>query len=140
MMKVKFDILLNFKFEALEQAIFYTVLLGYRDVSIIKQYLNIFDDDVIAVAIRNLVNKQLLTANFAELSLGISEPMKLLISKCSNNSFEIDLPEIIDIQIRTQGYSDQIYDKKIVYSILANLSEDADLTYYSNYLGVVVKK
>ncbi len=62
-MNYRVDFSISNRFRVVEQAVFRLACNGVLDIVLIKALLNIFSEQVIAIAIRNLVNAQLLQAD-----------------------------------------------------------------------------
>lgn len=92
-MRVKFDFALNRRFGVVEKTIFRLILNGLSNAQQISNLLWIFSDEVIANAVRKLVNQQIVCADLDSHMLVISEPVLAIIDTCINNSYDIDMPE-----------------------------------------------
>jgi hypothetical protein len=101
-MTVQIDFALSRRFGMLEQTIFRLVLNGMRSVQEISNLLWIFSDEVIANAIRRLVNQQLLLADVETRSLTLSESTLAVIETSLNNSYDITIPETL-VDTMTDG-------------------------------------
>ena len=94
-MRVKIDFALNHNLGAVSQAVFRLVLCGVYDVKTIADLLRIYSNEVLATAIRKLVNIQMLTADLNGGILRLSDPTMALIKRCHDTEFDIDLPDNI---------------------------------------------
>ena len=94
-MKAKIDFALSRRMGVVSQAIFRLVLCGISDIKVIADLLRIYSDEVLANAIRNLINKQLLIVDVEMDSIWLSDPIIALIQRCHDNEFNIELPESI---------------------------------------------
>lgn len=92
-MNVKIDFTLSARFSIVEKTIFRLVIGGVRDIKTITSLLCVYSDDVIANAIKKLVNYQILRANFEARLLFISEPLLAMIESCMTQSQDLELPE-----------------------------------------------
>lgn len=91
-MKTNIDFLLSERFDVVEQTIFRLVIGGVREVRTITALLSIYSDEVIASAIRDLVNYQILSANVEARTLCISEVLLALMEKCVQQWGQLEFP------------------------------------------------
>lgn len=92
-MTARIDFSLSGRFSVVEKTIFRLVLSSVRDVRTITTLLPVYSDEVIANAIRKLVNYQILRANLETRTLSISEPLLAVIERCLEHSDKIELSE-----------------------------------------------
>ena len=85
-MSVRIDFTLSNRFSAVEQAIFRLVIDGVRDVNTITALLSVYSDEVIANAIKMLVNYQILRANIESRTLALSDTIVALIDQSLEQS------------------------------------------------------
>ena len=79
-MTVQIDFALNRRFGVVEQTIFRLVLNGLTNAQQIGDLLWIFSDEVIANAIRKLVNRQVICADLDARTLSLSEAVLAMIN------------------------------------------------------------
>lgn len=137
-MTVQIDFALNRRFGVLEQTIFRLVLNGLTSVQEIRNLLWIFSDEVIANAIRRLVNQQLLLADVEARSLTLSESTLAVIETCLNNSYDITIPETL-VDTMTDGIL-LITDAKTKEAIIAQLLPGIKLGFLANSLDFSICK
>ena len=118
-MTVQIDFALNRRFGVVEQTIFRLVLNGLTNIQQISNLLWIFSDEVIANAIRKLVNQQVLCADLDARTLSLSEAVLSIIDTCLNNSYDIKIPDTL-VNKATDGNL-LITDTKAKEAILAQL-------------------
>lgn len=94
-MKVRIDFSLNWRFGVVEQTIFRLILNGLTSARQISNLLWIFSDEVIANAIRRLVNQQIVCAVVDSRTLSLSDAVFAVIETCLNNSYDIIMPETL---------------------------------------------
>lgn len=92
-MKARIDFSLSSRFDVVEQTIFRLVLDGVTDARIICALLPLYSDNVLANAIKKLVNYQILRADVGERSLSVSEIVLNIIEECLRCSEELMFPE-----------------------------------------------
>ena len=90
-MKINIDFSLSGRFDVVEQTIFRLVIGGVKDVRTIVALLSIYSDEVIANAIRKLVNYQILSANIEARTSSVSEVLLALMEKCIQQSGQLEL-------------------------------------------------
>jgi len=135
-MNVRIDFVLNNRFGKLEHIIFKLVLNGFSDSREIAAAFPIFSDYVIAKAIKNLVNQQMITVDLKSGKLSISEPIRALISACLNKRFEIQIPDsllnIFDkrsiVISSNQGKESNILKRELLTCLLPNVKLDHYIT------------
>jgi hypothetical protein len=94
-MKVRIDFSLNRRFGVVEQTIFRLILNGLTSAQQIRKLLWIFSDEVIANAIRRLVNEQLVCAIVESRTLSLSDAVLAVIETCLKNSYDIIIPDTL---------------------------------------------
>ena len=118
-MTVQIDFALNRRFGVVEQTIFRLVLNGLTNAQQIGDLLWIFSDEVIANAIRKLVNRQVICADLDARTLSLSEAVLAMINTCLNNSYDINIPDTL-VNMMTDGNL-LITDTKVKEAIIAQL-------------------
>ena len=139
-MQVKFDFLLSKKFSSIEKTIFRLILNGIFNISELRRLLWVLSDEVIAGAIRNLVNQQILSV---DLSLGVirlSEPVAALVQKCYSNEYSVQLPEFLTPDEDSVVCIDGMDVRDIKIAILNTLLPDIDLNFLISSIDFFIKK
>ena len=131
-MTVQIDFALNRRFGVVEQTIFRLVLNGLTNIQQISNLLWIFSDEVIANAIRKLVNQQVLCADLDARTLSLSEAVLSIIDTCLNNSYDIKIPDTL-VNKATDGNL-LITDTKAKEAILAQLLPGIKIGFLANSL------
>ncbi len=123
-MSIGIDFMLSHRFGAVEQTIFRLVLNDVPGVRDITALLSIYTDDVIANAIKRLVNYQLLRADLEKRVLWISDPVQAVIESCLENSNIITLPPEVISFIPKEGLLIEDYDlkSKILSALLPGIN------------------
>lgn len=93
MMNAKLDFSLSNRFGVVERTIFRLVLNGINDVKTITGLLTVFSDEVIANAIKRLVNFQVLHVDLEKKVLSVSDVLLAIIDRCLEQSNAFELPE-----------------------------------------------
>ncbi len=91
-MNYRVDFSISNGFHIVEQAVFRLACNGVVDVDLIKALLNIFSEQVIAIAIRNLVNAQILQADLEKRYLVIPDTLKDLMDACGKRTIKLSIP------------------------------------------------
>lgn len=131
-MIIKTDFILSKQFGAVERIIFNMVLLGYGKTNEYSTALPIFSDEVIANAVKHLVNQQLLALNVESCILSLSEPVKTLIKVCHDSEHNIDIPDVLieqmekDCIVIDNSTSERIKSKEL---IMRELLPDVNLDF-----------
>ena len=147
-MEIRIDFQLNHKFSVIEKTIFRFVLNGFKDAMEISNALPIFSDVVIANAIRNLVNSQIITASTDSNVLNLSDPIIAIIDICHSSHFTVNVSPDLEKLIHDTGivFSD---DRKketasvkeaILQSILPNVKIDRYVKQYTKTLDFIIKE
>ena len=131
-MTVQIDFALNRRFGVVEQTIFRLVLNGLTNIQQISNLLWIFSDEVIANAIRKLVNHQVVCADLDARTLSLSEAVLSIIDTCLNNSYDIKIPDTL-VNKATDGNL-LITDTKAKEAILAQLLPSIKIGFLANSL------
>lgn len=131
-MTVQIDFALNRRFGVVEQTIFRLVLNGLTNVQQMSNLLWIFSDEVIANAIRKLVNQQVVCADLDARTLSLSEAVLSIIDTCLNNSYDIKIPDTL-VNKATDGNL-LITDTKVKEAILAQLLPNIKIGFLANSL------
>lgn len=149
-MQVTIDFHLNYRFGVVERVVFRLVMNGFSDAQEIALSLPIFSDAVIANAIKNLVNQQILSANIDAGRLSLSEAMIALISACLNKSFEITIPVSLtnDITDDVIILTEKMWETKEIQAEVMNLKKailremlpEIKLDILCNSLDFVIKR
>lgn len=149
-MEVTIDFHLNYRFGVVERVVFRLVMNGFCDAQEIALSLPIFSDAVIANAIKNLVNQQILSANIDAGRLSLSEAMIALISACLNNSFEVTIPVSLtnDITDDVIILTEKMWETKEIQAEVINLKKailremlpEIKLDILCNSLDFVIKR
>ena len=143
-MDVNIDFRLSYQFGVVERIIFRFALNGFHEANEIYKSMPIFSDTVIANAIKNLVNRQIITVKIDEGTLEIAEPVLAIINMCLEKTISIDVsPELQNI-ISQDGLliggcsnNDHIALKR---SILAELLPNVKLDLYTDSLDFIIKE
>ena len=131
-MTVQIDFALNRRFGVVEQTIFRLVLNGLTNIQQISNLLWIFSDEVIANAIRKLVNQQVVCADLDARTLSLSEAVLSIIDTCLNNSYDIKIPDTL-VNKATDGNL-LITDTKAKEAILAQLLPNIKIGFLADSL------
>ena len=131
-MTAQIDFPLSRRFGVVEQTIFRLVLNGLTNVQQMNNLLWIFSDEVIANAIRKLVNQQVLCADLDARTLSLSEAVLSIIDTCLNNSYDIKIPDTL-VNKATDGNL-LITDTKAKEAILAQLLPGIKIGFLANSL------
>ena len=131
-MTVQIDFALNRRFGVVEQTIFRLVLNGLTNIQQISNLLWIFSDEVIANAIRKLVNQQVLCADLDARTLSLSEAVLSIIDTCLNNSYDIKIADTL-VNKATDGNL-LITDTKVKEAILAQLLPNIKIGFLADSL------
>lgn len=131
-MKVDFDFALNWRFGVVEKTILRLIMNGLTNAQQISNLLWIFSDEVIANAVRKLVNQQILCADLDSHTLMLSEPVLAIIDTCINNSYDIEMPENL-IEFMSDGRL-LIADPKTKEAIITQLLPGIKLGFLANSL------
>lgn len=100
-MQVTIDFQLNRRFGVTERIVFGMVMHGFTNAREIYLALPIFSDAVIAEAIRNLVNRQIINADVSTGALALSDCIMALIEVCLDKCIDIEVPDSLkDIVIQ----------------------------------------
>lgn len=135
-MKARIDFSLSSRFNVVEQMIFRLVLDSVTDVRTICALLPLYSDDVLANAIKKLVNNQILRADVEERSLSVSEIILNIIEGCLRYSEELMLPE--KIADSEEGNKIFITDYEIKRDILKAILPSANTGFLINSLDFVI--
>lgn len=95
-MQVKIDFRLSRQFGVVEKIIFRLVLNGICDAGEITKTISLFSDSVIANGIKNLVNHQILAAEFETRRLTLSEPVIAIINMAMEKTFAVTVTSDIE--------------------------------------------
>ena len=131
-MTVQIDFALNRRFGVVEQTIFRLVLNGLTNIQQISNLLWIFSDEVIANAIRKLVNQQVVCADLDARTLSLSEAVLSIIDTCLNNSYDIKIADTL-VNKATDGNL-LITDTKVKEAILAQLLPNIKIGFLADSL------
>jgi sulfur transfer complex TusBCD TusB component (DsrH family) len=144
-MKVKLDFMLNkTKFGVIDQAIFQLVLNSCTSIKDIRKYLFIFDKDVLAKAICNLVNNQIILVNISQKTLTLSSPVSALYELTKEHIFDLRQTkktiELIEAYDGVLNIKKNYLNKYLSEYILGFLLSDIDLAYYAGLLNFTIIK
>lgn len=92
-MAISIDFSLSGRFNVVEQTIFRLVIGGISDVRTITSVLCLYSDDVIANAIKKLVNYQIVSVDLQAHALSISEPLLAIMDRCLDGSWNLAFPK-----------------------------------------------
>ncbi len=141
-MQIKIDFRLNSSFGVVERIIFRLVLNGFTDVKEIVSSLPVFSDVVIANAIKHLVNRQLLKADFTQGKLSISEPIKAIIDTCVSATFSAEIPENMKEEFKKDGVIignfRNIESNRLKLAVLNELLPGVNLDLYVSSLDFIM--
>lgn len=96
------DFSLSGRFSVVEQTIFRLVIGGVSDVKTVAYLLCLYSDDVIANAIKKLVNYQIVKVDFQAHTLSISEPILAIMDRCLDQSQTLAFPAVLE-QLFNEG-------------------------------------
>jgi hypothetical protein len=144
-MKVKLEFTLNkAKFGVIDRAIFQLVLNSCTSIKDIKKYLFIFNKNVIAKAICNLVNNQIIIANIPQKTLTLSSPVSALYELTKNQLFDLsninEAAKQDEVHENIINKNDKYFNKSQSEYILDFILPNVDLTYYVNLLKFYKKQ
>ena len=148
-MRVKIDFALSRNLGAVSQTVFRLVLCGVFDVKTIADLLRIYSNEVLANAIRKLVNIQMLTVDLDSGILRLSDPTMALIKRCHDTEFDIDLPDnIIRYMdegriILHDGGGDQALRENyhsIKSGVISALLPGAKVSFLANFIDIIISK
>ncbi|MBQ6343426.1 MAG: hypothetical protein IJI41_09905 [Anaerolineaceae bacterium] len=135
-MNVSLDFSLSAQYSVVEQTIFRLVMEKVRDVKTITDLLCVYSNDVIANAIKKLVNDQILRANIETRTLSISDPVMAIIEECLKQSQNLDWPD--DSNLILQDSMLIITDNNIKRQILHTLLPEVNLGFLVDSIDFVV--
>ncbi|HFI0504526.1 TPA: hypothetical protein ACGO6V_000754 [Streptococcus suis] len=125
-MQVKFDFILNRQYSSVEKTIFRLVLNGMTNALEIRKLLWILSDEVIAEAIRKLINRQILKVDLSAGIIRLSDPIDAIIQKCLSEVYELEISEVLapddNTVIHIQGKSTQQLNIAILEALLPNVN------------------
>jgi|GEM_PF-1050151 len=149
-MQVKIDFQLNRRFGVTERIIFGLVMHGFSNAREIYLSLPVFSDAVIANAIKNLVNQQILSADIETGTLALSEPMVAIIDMCLEKSFDIVVPDSLTKDMSQEGFLLQVerwmpkeLEDEVIHTkeaILQEMLPNVKLDLYLYSLDFVIKQ
>ena len=139
-MQVKFDFILNRQYSSVEKTIFRLVLNGMTNALEIRKLLWILSDEVIAEAVRKLVNRQILKVDLSAGIIRLSDPIDAIIQKCSSEVYELEISEVLapddNTVIHIQGKSTQQLNIAILGALLPNVN----LEFLNNSIDFYISK
>ena len=139
-MQVKFDFTLNRQYSSVEKTIFRLVLNGMTNALEIRKLLWILSDEVIAEAVRKLVNRQILKVDLSAGIIRLSDPIDAIIQKCSSEVYELEISEVLapddNTVIHIQGKSTQQLNIAILEALLPNVN----LEFLNNSIDFYISK
>jgi len=139
-MQVKFDFLLSKKFSSIEKTIFRLILNGIFNISELRRLLWVLSDEVIAGAIRNLVNQQILSVDLSLGVISLSEPVAALVQKCYSNEYSVQFPEFLTPDDGSVICIDGMDVRDIKIAILNTLLPDIDLDFLISSIDFFIRK
>ena len=119
-MTVKIDFALGRRFGVVEQTIFRLVLNGLANSRQISNVLWVFSDEVIAEALRKLVNQQIIKVDLESQTLALSDTVAALIEICAHKFLEL---EISDGSLLVADNADYSIEKTAIEAKTAILAE-----------------
>lgn len=139
-MQVKFDFILNRQYSSVEKTIFRLVLNGMTNALEIRKLLWILSDEVIAEAVRKLVNRQILKVDLSAGIIRLSDPIDAIIQKCLSEVYELEISEVLapddNTVIHIQGKSTQQLNIAILEALLPNVN----LEFLNNSIDFYISK
>ena len=139
-MQVKFDFVLSRQYSSVEKTIFRLVLNGVTNALEIRKLLWILSDEVIAEAVRKLVNRQILKVDLSAGIIRLSDPIDAIIQKCSSEVYELEISEVLapddNTVIHIQGKSTQQLNIAILEALLPNVN----LEFLNNSIDFYISK
>ena len=139
-MQVKFDFVLSRQYSSVEKTIFRLVLNGMTNALEIRKLLWILSDEVIAEAVRKLVNRQILKVDLSAGIIRLSDPIDAIIQKCSSEVYELEISEVLapddNTVIHIQGKSTQQLNIAILGALLPNIN----LEFLNNSIDFYISK
>lgn len=137
-MTVQIDFALSRRFGVVEQTIFRLVLTGLTNAQQISNLLWIFSDEVIANAMRKLVNQQIISADLDMRTLSLSESVLAIIDTCIKNSYDINIPDTL-VNMMTDGNL-FITDIKVKEAIIAQLLPGIKMSFLASSLDFSISE
>ncbi len=139
-MQVKFDFVLSRQYSSVEKSIFRLVLNGVTNALEIRKLLWILSDEVIAEAVRKLVNRQILKVDLSAGIIRLSDPIDAIIQKCLSEVYELEISEVLapddNTVIHIQGKSTQQLNIAILEALLPNVN----LEFLNNSIDFYISK
>lgn len=139
-MKVRFDFFLSKQFSSVEKTIFRLVLNGMYNILDIRKLLWILSDQVVAEAVKNLVNRQILNVSSSEGIIQLSEPIDSLIHECHYNKYDLQIPKELasdsHLIISIEGENSRYLKTAILKTILPKVN----LEFLNNSIDFVICK
>lgn len=139
-MQVKFDFVLSRQYSSVEKTIFRLVLNGVTNALEIRKLLWILSDEVIAEAVRKLVNRQILKVDLSAGIIRLSDPIDAIIQKCLSEVYELEISEVLapddNTVIHIQGKSTQQLNIAILEALLPNVN----LEFLNNSIDFYISK
>lgn len=135
-MKARIDFSLSYRFDVVERTIFRLVLDGVTDVRTICALLPLYSDEVLANAIKKLVNYQILRADVRERILSVSEIILNIIEGCLRYSEELMLPE--KLTDSEEGNKIFITDYEMKGDILKAILPGTNIGFLINSLDFII--
>lgn len=135
-MTARIDFLLSGRFSVVEQTIFRLVLGGVKDVNTIATLLCVYSDDVLANAIKKLVNYQILRASLKSRTLSISESVLAVIEKCLEQTLYLE--DSADTQLKAYDNKLYITDEDTKQQILNSLLPGINIGFLIKSIDFVI--
>lgn len=143
-MRVKIDFRLNRQFGVVERLLFRLVLNGFDDTREIAVALPVFSDSVIANGIKNLVNRQILSARVEAGRLSLSEAIVAIIEMCLEKDCQLDVPNELEDEFENGGIIISSYiqeeARSLKKAILDELLPGVRLDMYTDSLDFIIYK
>ncbi len=134
-MTAKLDFTLSNRFGIVERTIFRLVVSGVNEIKTITELLSVYSDEVIANALKKLVNFQILHADLDNRTLSVSEPMLAIIDGCIEHSKSLELPDGLSWEKEQYEY---ITQEDIKREILGALLPGVNVGFLAKSLDFVV--
>ena len=116
------------------------MLNGVTNALEIRKLLWILSDEVIAEAVRKLVNRQILKVDLSAGIIRLSDPIDAIIQKCSSEVYELEISEVLapddNTVIHIQGKSTQQLNIAILEALLPNVN----LEFLNNSIDFYISK
>ncbi|HFI0081487.1 TPA: hypothetical protein ACGORC_000874 [Streptococcus suis] len=139
-MQVKFDFILNRQYSSVEKTIFRLVLNGMTNALEIRKLLWILSDEVIAEAVRKLVNRQILKVDLSAGIIRLSDPIDAIIQKCLSEVYELEISEVLAPDDNTVIHIQRKSTQQLNIAILEALLPNVNLEFLNNSIDFYISK